>query len=55
VIATGSKPSVPNIPGKNLGITSDGFFDLVDLPKKVAISGAGINKKNYKKLLFIHK
>jgi glutathione reductase (NADPH) len=41
VIATGSKPLVPNIPGAELGITSDGFFDLESLPPRVAVIGSG--------------
>lgn len=42
LIATGSHADWPdNIPGAQLGITSDGFFDLVEQPKKVAIIGAG--------------
>ena len=41
VIATGSKPLVPNIPGAGLGITSDGFFDLENLPPRVAVIGSG--------------
>jgi glutathione reductase (NADPH) len=41
VIATGSRPLVPNIPGAELGITSDGFFDLENLPKRVAVVGSG--------------
>jgi len=41
VVATGSKPLVPNIPGAGLGITSDGFFDLENLPKRVAVVGSG--------------
>ncbi|PKO55250.1 MAG: glutathione-disulfide reductase, partial [Betaproteobacteria bacterium HGW-Betaproteobacteria-19] len=32
VIATGGRPSVPEIPGAVLGITSDGFFTLDHLP-----------------------
>ncbi|MGH8208297.1 MAG: FAD-dependent oxidoreductase, partial [Steroidobacteraceae bacterium] len=32
MIATGSRPLVPAIPGAELGITSDGFFDLEDRP-----------------------
>lgn len=40
-IATGGRPMVPNIPGAELGITSDGFFALKALPRKVAIIGAG--------------
>lgn len=34
VIATGGYPEVPNVPGSQLGITSDGFFELPALPKK---------------------
>ncbi|KAJ6258429.1 hypothetical protein Dda_6469 [Drechslerella dactyloides] len=42
LIATGGYPIVPTqIPGAELGITSDGFFDLETLPKKVALVGAG--------------
>ncbi|KAF2100961.1 hypothetical protein NA57DRAFT_65285 [Rhizodiscina lignyota] len=42
LIATGGYPAVPpHIPGAELGINSDGFFDLETQPKKVAIVGAG--------------
>eukprot|EP01124_Arcella_intermedia_P019593 TRINITY_DN26918_c0_g1_i1.p1 TRINITY_DN26918_c0_g1~~TRINITY_DN26918_c0_g1_i1.p1 ORF type:complete len:450 (+),score=132.52 TRINITY_DN26918_c0_g1_i1:50-1399(+) len=42
VIAVGGTPSVPSIPGADLGITSDGFFDdLSDLPPSACIVGAG--------------
>ncbi len=41
LIATGGRPSVPNIPGAELGITSDGFFELEKQPERVAIVGAG--------------
>ena len=41
LIATGSRPLVPAIPGAELGITSDGFFDLEDRPRRVAIVGSG--------------
>ena len=41
VIATGSRPLVPDIPGAEFGITSDGFFDLENLPKRVAVVGSG--------------
>jgi glutathione reductase (NADPH) len=41
VIATGGKPSVPALPGSELGITSDGFFSLERRPKRVAIVGSG--------------
>jgi len=41
VIATGGKPVVPDLPGAQLGITSDGFFALESCPKSVAIIGSG--------------
>jgi len=41
LIATGGRPSVPEVPGAELGITSDGFFELEDLPRKVVTVGAG--------------
>lgn len=42
LVATGGAPIVPpNIPGSELGITSDGFFDLEKQPKRVAIVGTG--------------
>ncbi|HMT92166.1 glutathione-disulfide reductase [uncultured Thiothrix sp.] len=42
VIATGSRPIVPkDIPGAELGITSDGFFKLEEQPQKVAVVGGG--------------
>lgn len=42
LIATGGYPNKPqDIPGAELGITSDGFFDIEDLPKKMAFVGAG--------------
>lgn len=41
VIATGSHPILPQIPGAELGITSDGFFALRQQPRRVAIVGAG--------------
>jgi glutathione reductase (NADPH) len=41
VIATGGRPLVPQLPGAELGITSDGFFDLEDRPASVAIVGSG--------------
>jgi glutathione reductase (NADPH) len=43
-IATGGMPIVPSdndIPGAGLGITSDGFFELEEQPKRVAVVGAG--------------
>jgi len=41
VIATGGSPRVPELPGAELGITSDGFFSLEKRPKRVAIVGSG--------------
>ena len=41
VIATGGVPAVPSIPGAELGITSDGFFDLEERPDRVVVSGSG--------------
>ncbi|XP_076453867.1 glutathione reductase, mitochondrial-like [Babylonia areolata] len=41
VIATGGRPIIPDVPGAEHGITSDGFFDLETLPKKVVVVGAG--------------
>ncbi len=41
LIATGGRPSYPDIPGAEHGIDSDGFFELTALPKRVAVVGAG--------------
>jgi glutathione reductase (NADPH) len=41
VIAVGGRPLVPDLPGAQLGITSDGFFDLQEQPKNVAVVGGG--------------
>ncbi len=41
VISPGGRPMVPDIPGADLGITSDGFFALTEQPKRVAVVGAG--------------
>ncbi len=41
VIAVGGRPMVPDLPGATLGITSDGFFELDNQPRKVAVIGAG--------------
>jgi glutathione reductase (NADPH) len=41
VIATGGQPTVPTVPGAGLGITSDGFFELEDRPRSIAIAGSG--------------
>lgn len=41
VIATGGYPKVPPVRGADLGITSDGFFELDALPRRVALVGSG--------------
>lgn len=41
VIATGAQPSIPSIPGAELGISSDQVFGWEELPTSVAIIGAG--------------
>nr|POE75753.1 glutathione reductase [Quercus suber] len=41
LIAVGGHPSLPPIEGAEHGITSDGFFELEQQPKKVAVVGAG--------------
>ena len=41
VLSPGGEPAVPHIEGAQHGITSDGFFELEDLPKKVAVIGGG--------------
>jgi glutathione reductase (NADPH) len=40
-IATGGRPSRPDIEGAEHGIDSDGFFALTEQPEKVAVVGAG--------------
>lgn len=41
LIATGGRPSRPKIPGAEYGIDSDGVFALTELPKRIAVVGAG--------------
>ena len=41
VVATGGYPVVPELPGAEFGITSDGFFELETRPERVAIVGSG--------------
>lgn len=41
ILSTGGNPHVPDIPGKEHGINSNGFFALKELPKKVTIIGSG--------------
>lgn len=40
-IASGGYPIVPDVPGAELGITSDGFFELEQMPERVALVGSG--------------
>ncbi|MBT6116808.1 MAG: FAD-dependent oxidoreductase, partial [Rhodospirillaceae bacterium] len=41
LVATGGRPTKPEIDGAELGITSDEAFDLKALPKRIAIVGGG--------------
>lgn len=41
MIATGGKPRLPDVPGAEHGIDSDGFFALETQPKRVAVVGGG--------------
>ena len=41
LIATGGYPIVPDLPGAERGITSDGFFELEALPRRTAVIGSG--------------
>ncbi|WMC10644.1 glutathione-disulfide reductase [Oceanimonas pelagia] len=41
LIATGGEPIIPNIPGAEHGIDSNGFFELAEQPRRVAVVGAG--------------
>jgi len=41
LIATGGVPTVPDVPGAGLGITSDGFFELEECPRRACVVGSG--------------
>ncbi len=41
LIAVGGRPTIPDIPGAELGIDSNGFFALTEQPERVAVVGAG--------------
>jgi glutathione reductase (NADPH) len=41
LLATGGRPRLPPVPGAELGITSDGFFELEAPPRRVAVVGSG--------------
>ncbi len=44
IIATGSRPSIPNIPGADLEgvITSDDILNFTEIPKRLAVAGSGV-------------
>ncbi len=41
LIAVGGAPTIPDVPGAEFGIDSNGFFELQEQPKRVAVVGAG--------------
>jgi glutathione reductase (NADPH) len=41
VVAPGGYPIIPDVPGAELGMTSDGFFELTEQPEHIAIVGSG--------------
>jgi glutathione reductase (NADPH) len=41
LLATGARPQVPKLEGAELGITSDDWFELTELPKRLLIIGGG--------------
>lgn len=41
LVATGARPFTPNIPGQELGITSNEAFHLDAIPRRILIAGAG--------------
>ena len=41
LLATGGTPTLPDMPGKNLAITSNEAFHLSDLPERVVVYGGG--------------
>ncbi|WP_163933941.1 glutathione-disulfide reductase [Paraferrimonas sp. SM1919] len=41
LVAVGGAATIPNIPGAELGIESNGFFELKEQPQRVAVVGAG--------------
>ncbi|MDX1432532.1 MAG: glutathione-disulfide reductase, partial [Gammaproteobacteria bacterium] len=41
LVATGGAPLVPDLPGAEHGITSDGFFELESCPRRVVVVGSG--------------
>ena len=41
LVATGGRPSLPNFPGAEMGLTSNDMFLLEELPRKLLIVGGG--------------
>ncbi|HJP05104.1 MAG: glutathione-disulfide reductase [Chromatiales bacterium] len=41
IVATGGEPIVPDLPGAEHGISSDGFFESIERPQRVAVVGSG--------------
>ena len=41
LVAVGGRPLIPDIPGAEHGISSDGFFELEEQPRSVVVVGAG--------------
>jgi len=41
LIATGSQPSMPDIPGIELALSSDQIFHLAELPRRIVVVGGG--------------
>lgn len=56
LIAVGSLPSIPNIPGaRELGITTDQLFSMANEPGKTLVVGDGCKFQNYVSIdKFIH-
>lgn len=53
LIATGSRPNRPDIVGGNLGITSEEFFSLTKLPKRITVVGSGYIATEFAGLLHL--
>ncbi len=41
IVATGGRPTIPDIPGAEYGMVSDDLFALNSIPERIAIVGAG--------------
>ena len=41
LLATGSRPALPTLPGVEHAMTSDGFFELAEQPARAVVVGAG--------------